>query len=44
MGIDFAGGETIPFLRSNQKFIYGAVDYEILVGECTRHILTLESL
>jgi hypothetical protein len=44
MGIDFAGGETIPFLRRHQKFIYGAVDYEILVREFTRHILTLESL
>lgn len=43
-GIDFAGGETFPFLQRHQKFIYGAVDYEILVSEFTRHTLTLESL
>ena len=43
-GIDFAGGETLPFLQRHQRFIYGAVDYEILVKEFTRQTLTIESL
>ena len=43
-GIDFAGGETLPFLQTHQRFIYGAVDYEILIKEFTRHTRTIESL
>lgn len=43
-GIDFAGGENFPFLQRHQKFVYGAVNYEILTKEFTRHALTLESV